>query len=673
MKQEKEYYAFISYKREDEKWAKWLAHQLDNYKLPSTFNGKDLPPSLRKTFRDVDELSAGNLPEQIYKALSMSDNLIVVCSPRAAQSEWVNKEIEDFIKIKGDKANRIFPFIIEGEPFSNDGTKECFPQRLRTLPKNEERLGGNINEQGGRNAAVVKVVAGMLGVSFDSLWNRYEREQKRRRWMWTGIAVVLGLIGLCIGAYFVSQNKIIESQNVQLQNLVRNLEEENNTYSQLEGDKKRYVLAGQVRGNGCDDLTLMLYDYHPYEPIVAFSDDWGVWLHYLNSNVEVLLPTNSGKEPVYDITEIHFSADGKKLMAEGYGLYIWDVETYKLLAHYPWGEDGYKDSSEFKKRFPYFDDVEDSNITDYRPENFRYEYQDGKLNIFKKTTKELICFTEMGTNADSTFSELTTLKNPVYNETLFASVERAALYDEDKQEFVLFFKGFNSNWNIEFSPSGEYIRVDKNIYARNIKADTIRQLKYTTHPIEEYPQFEKEKDYKYDNYNNAHLDTRENTIIYKCVGFTKEIEALRIYTMGNLHDDLFDAVFAGPNKIVAVLRFGNHKIYSTKTWNLIGTLGDGLWEDFIGHEEVLDSREKFPLSIKYINRKLYIVSSGSVIRIYDVDKCRIDCVIELPVENHGEEYVGCIDKVYLADDGSEIYYSFGEQSIFYHCVLPQLK
>ena len=102
MKQEKEYqyFAFISYKREDEKWAKWLAHELDNYKLPSTLNGKELPSSLRKTFRDVDELSAGNLPEQIYNALSMADNLIVVCSPRAAKSEWVNKEIKDFIKLK---------------------------------------------------------------------------------------------------------------------------------------------------------------------------------------------------------------------------------------------------------------------------------------------------------------------------------------------------------------------------------------------------------------------------------------------------------------------------------------------------------------------------------------------------------------------------------------------
>lgn len=209
MKQEKEYFAFISYKREDERWAKWLADKLDNYKLPSTLNGKQLPQSLRKTFRDVDELSAGNLPEQIYKALSMSDNLIVVCSPRVAKkkSEWVNKEIEDFIKIKGGKSNNIFPFIIDGEPFSKDGEKECFPDALRNLKDGEERLGGNINEQGGREAAVVKVVSGMLGVSFDSLWHKHEREQRKHRRRLTMIGVVAFIVAIVIAVWMYIQRQ----------------------------------------------------------------------------------------------------------------------------------------------------------------------------------------------------------------------------------------------------------------------------------------------------------------------------------------------------------------------------------------------------------------------------------------------------------------------------------
>ena len=84
MAHKKEYFTFISYQGDDEKWAKWLAKELEHYHLPSTLNGKDLPKSLRPIFRDVNELSAGNLPQQIYYALSISKNFIVVCSPRSA-------------------------------------------------------------------------------------------------------------------------------------------------------------------------------------------------------------------------------------------------------------------------------------------------------------------------------------------------------------------------------------------------------------------------------------------------------------------------------------------------------------------------------------------------------------------------------------------------------------
>lgn len=203
MEQHKEYFAFISYKREDEDWAKWLAHELEHYHLPLTLNGRDdLPKDLRPIFRDIDELSAGNLPQQIHRALERSKNLIVVCSPRSAGSPWVNKEVEEFINM--GKLDRIFPFIIEGIPYSKN-EDECLPEAIRNLSEDKERLGANVSEykdrpqrlcvdcplpkenksdkkQGdindkGRDAAVVKIVAGMLDLDFDLLWQRYEKEK----------------------------------------------------------------------------------------------------------------------------------------------------------------------------------------------------------------------------------------------------------------------------------------------------------------------------------------------------------------------------------------------------------------------------------------------------------------------------------------------------------------
>ena len=175
------YYAFISYKREDEEWAAWLQHEFEHYRLPSTLNGRpDLPTEFGPIFRDVDELSAGNLPVQIHEALEVSAHLIVICSPQSAKSEWVNKEISDFLEIgkqKGiDNTDNLFPFIVEGTPHAARAEEECFPAILRDLPTSKERIGGNVNETG-RDKAFIKTLAGMLRVRFDELWQRYEKEK----------------------------------------------------------------------------------------------------------------------------------------------------------------------------------------------------------------------------------------------------------------------------------------------------------------------------------------------------------------------------------------------------------------------------------------------------------------------------------------------------------------
>ncbi len=191
MDKEKEYFAFISYKREDEDWAKWFQNELENYHLPSSLNGRsDIPQSFRPVFRDIDELKAGNLPEQIYEALESSINLVVICSPLSAKSPWINKEVTDFIEI-GKKKNvdnlrNIFPFIIDGIPHSHNET-ECFPEALEKLPSDKDIVGGNVNEGGNvseenRERAFVKVLAGMLPkeISFSMLWDKYERDKIKK-------------------------------------------------------------------------------------------------------------------------------------------------------------------------------------------------------------------------------------------------------------------------------------------------------------------------------------------------------------------------------------------------------------------------------------------------------------------------------------------------------------
>lgn len=206
----KQYYAFISYKRDDQKWAEWLQEKLEHYKLPSNLNGRDsLPKEIRPVFRDKSELAAGVLADEIQKALDNSKYLIVICSPHSAKSEWVNKEVQSFID--SGRTDKIIPFIIEGTPNSGNDDTECFPKAIRELSAEDELLGVNINEMG-RDAAAVKVVAQMFGLRFDDLWQRHEREKKRRRnWIITAsVAAFLVMVG--IAGWIWHQNVVLKKQ-----------------------------------------------------------------------------------------------------------------------------------------------------------------------------------------------------------------------------------------------------------------------------------------------------------------------------------------------------------------------------------------------------------------------------------------------------------------------------
>lgn len=194
------YFAFISYKREDEKIARWLQKKLEHYKLPNSIRKDNsyLPKIIRPIFKDTTDLSGGVLEKAIKNALSSSKYLIVICSPRAAQSLWVCKEVQEFIE--SGREEYIIPFIIDGEPHSTDSSKECFPSGLRELSGSRELLGISIHEMG-REAAVIKVVARMFDLRFDELWRRFERSKKVKRFVGFILLACILLITQCIYTY----------------------------------------------------------------------------------------------------------------------------------------------------------------------------------------------------------------------------------------------------------------------------------------------------------------------------------------------------------------------------------------------------------------------------------------------------------------------------------------
>lgn len=132
--------AFISYKREDEKWAKWLQNKLEYYKLPTKIKANlnaDFVDSPRHVLKDTTDFSSGILEDTIKQGLCSSKYLVVICSPRAAQSKWVCKEVQEFINL--GREEYIIPFIIDGEPHSKNANNECYPANLLSLSKKKER------------------------------------------------------------------------------------------------------------------------------------------------------------------------------------------------------------------------------------------------------------------------------------------------------------------------------------------------------------------------------------------------------------------------------------------------------------------------------------------------------------------------------------------------------
>ena len=203
------YRAFISYSHRDKARADWLHKALETYNVPSrlvgtkTANG-EIPRRLNPIFRDREELaSATDLGREVNEALAQSENLIVLCSPASAVSRWVNEAVLAYKRM--GRGERIFCLIVGGEPDAADmpgrEAEECFCPALRVALDANRELSNRRSEpiaadvRAGHDSKVVaklRLIAGMLGVGFDTLIQR-EAHRRRRRALVITAAALLGM------------------------------------------------------------------------------------------------------------------------------------------------------------------------------------------------------------------------------------------------------------------------------------------------------------------------------------------------------------------------------------------------------------------------------------------------------------------------------------------------
>lgn len=217
---EQKNYAFLSCCPEDNRdgeagrrdWGSWLEAALKAYVIPPELvgqingRGEIIPERIASVFRDASELpEAASLSAEIRHALEQSNCLIVICSPRSAQSRQVNAVVSYFKQL--GRGQQILPLVIAGTPNASTGQQsgaseadECYVPALRHPVKSdgtldtarlaskhafvEARYGAERREilaQDHRSAAAelervkIQLIALLLGVGFDLLWARQQK------------------------------------------------------------------------------------------------------------------------------------------------------------------------------------------------------------------------------------------------------------------------------------------------------------------------------------------------------------------------------------------------------------------------------------------------------------------------------------------------------------------
>ena len=201
------YAGFLSYAHADEAVAARLHRALETYKIPKGHSG-----TLSPIFRDANELTAHHsLSEKIQDAVEGSRVLIVLCSPAAKASHWVNEEIRLFRKMHGEAG--VLCVLAEGTP------ETAFPPAL--LEGGREPLAANLGTtKSSFQLGVTQIAAAMLGVGLDTLIQRDAgRKRRRLQAVTAGALLFSGLMGATTFSA-VTARKAAETNRMQAEGLV---------------------------------------------------------------------------------------------------------------------------------------------------------------------------------------------------------------------------------------------------------------------------------------------------------------------------------------------------------------------------------------------------------------------------------------------------------------------
>lgn len=256
--------AFISYRHcpLDIAVAKDVQRRLEHYRIPGAVRKMTGVRKIGRIFRDDNELPVTyDIGEDIRRALTGAEYLIVICSTHTAESAWVGREIRLFLEhhdrnhvvtvlADGQNPGDVIPDILlsdeEGravEPLSCD---------LRTQKAKVGLLGADevlLPSSSVRSRETTRLAAALLGCSFDDLMQREQQYRIRRRT--AQMSAVVGVL-LCFLAVVTGGSRRV-----------------NESYHSMLKSRSRYLAQASetALGNGKNILARLL-------ALAAVPDEW---------------------------------------------------------------------------------------------------------------------------------------------------------------------------------------------------------------------------------------------------------------------------------------------------------------------------------------------------------------------------------------------------------------
>jgi WD40 repeat protein len=206
--------AFISYSRKDIAFASALERALEAY-IPPRVNGEG--KKRIEVFRDEGDFTGSEYYNAIQQHLQHSEKLIVICSPAARSSAFVNDEINRFAALHGKE--RIIPVLLSGQPNNiiEDGKEgeRAFPQALCELLKMplavnyvEFQIGRDPINKGAFYNSWYFLLANLLDTSRDIIEERDRKRHIRTLKTWIGITSGIVIILACLAIWALIERKI---------------------------------------------------------------------------------------------------------------------------------------------------------------------------------------------------------------------------------------------------------------------------------------------------------------------------------------------------------------------------------------------------------------------------------------------------------------------------------